>query len=464
MSKQVPASTPSSHNSANVTESVSKQERDQKVDSFIEFFTSYQNLTLNGLIKQDLVVEIDYTQLERFNPQLASEYCSSPQRTQEYAERAIYEVYQNVASQPNIPWEGCPTKELVHGFCFSEKTDYQRQTSLTIPLQVHARIYNLPETNSVTKVTPQDRSKITSITGRIYLNSNKTRRVAVNIQCDSCSSRSQHSITPSSTSDRMTCPACTKTNNQSSSIHIEWSNIRSATIIPVTDSDPYDSDSFVTIHLEDDLVSKFSDGDLVTAVVDYRQAILKGHRGEEKKTHRLVTHSLKSPTETDLQKTDWYPSGRAARMHTPKTLDRLIMELDVCLSGCEHTEGEVRHKIITPILELVGWNKYDNTRFSLERSSENSQRRTDYILSNSNGSPVLLIETKSSKKSLRRSTQQLTEYLNEYEAPYGLLTNGHEYRLFKRTTQNGEITITEQDSTKFPNPDPDFFKQLAPEE
>jgi Uma2 family endonuclease len=262
----------------------------------------------------------------------------------------------------------------------------------------------------------------------------------------------------------MTCPDCGETNNQSSAIHIERYNIQSATLIPVTDSNQFNTDSCITIHLEDDLVGDFSDGDLVTAVVDYRQTISKGLRGIQTEGQRLATHSLNPPTETDLQKTDWYPSGRRARIHTPKTLKQLIIDLEVCLSGSNLTEAEVQHKIITPILERIGWDKYDNTRFSLERSSENSQRRADYILSNSNGSPVLLVETKSSEKSLSRSTQQLTEYLNEYESPYGLLTNGREYQLFKRTPQNGEVTITEQDATKFPNPDPDFFKRLAFEE
>lgn len=94
----------------------------------------------------------------------------------------------------------------------------------------------------------------------------------------------------------------------------------------------------------------------------------------------------------------------------------------------ESSESDIEHKIIVPLLHLLG---YSNEDWQTQVGVDNS--KIDFLISfktaKDNSSAYLVIETKSPKKNLANSVWQINEYMRKTEAVLGLLTNGYTFYL-----------------------------------
>jgi len=94
----------------------------------------------------------------------------------------------------------------------------------------------------------------------------------------------------------------------------------------------------------------------------------------------------------------------------------------------ESSESDVEHKVIVPLLHLLGYSNEDwQTQVGIGSS------KIDFLISfkatQGYSSAYLVIETKSPKKKLEQSIWQISDYMRQTEAVLGLLTNGYTFCL-----------------------------------
>lgn len=94
----------------------------------------------------------------------------------------------------------------------------------------------------------------------------------------------------------------------------------------------------------------------------------------------------------------------------------------------ESSESDIEHKIIVPLLHLLG---YSNEDWQTQAGVDNS--KIDFLINfkaaKDYSAAYLVIETKSPKKNLENSVWQINEYMRKTEAVLGLLTNGYKFYL-----------------------------------
>ena len=106
-----------------------------------------------------------------------------------------------------------------------------------------------------------------------------------------------------------------------------------------------------------------------------------------------------------------------------RQLATLLDATDLCCS-----EKEVENKVIQPLLKWLG---YDTSQW--QSQSKVQRGRLDYLVYTRYAAPAryyLVIEVKAPKKDLRKSAWQLSRYLRQTGSVLGLLTNGHEFKIF----------------------------------
>lgn len=94
----------------------------------------------------------------------------------------------------------------------------------------------------------------------------------------------------------------------------------------------------------------------------------------------------------------------------------------------ESSESDVEHKVIVPLLHLLGYSNEDwQTQVGIGSS------KIDFLISfkatQGYSSAYLVIETKAPKKNLENCVWQINEYMRQTEAVLGLLTNGYTFYL-----------------------------------
>lgn len=104
-------------------------------------------------------------------------------------------------------------------------------------------------------------------------------------------------------------------------------------------------------------------------------------------------------------------------------------------------EEETKAKLITPLIQALGWNKYDSRQVRLEYTEETTRCRPDYALFRDGGeNPDIIVEAKKLSQSLAEKEDQLYDYVRVFGSEWGLLTNGQEHRLY----YNGEYVAEPQ--------------------
>lgn len=95
-------------------------------------------------------------------------------------------------------------------------------------------------------------------------------------------------------------------------------------------------------------------------------------------------------------------------------------------------EEETKCKLVTPFIEVLGWNKYDGTEVRLEYTDPKTEHRPDYALFGpESSSPDIIVEAKRFGTVLNRKEQQLHDYLRVFSAEWGVLTNGETFYIYR---------------------------------
>ena len=102
------------------------------------------------------------------------------------------------------------------------------------------------------------------------------------------------------------------------------------------------------------------------------------------------------------------------------------------IKGELQTEESVKHSLIMPLIQALGYNVFNPTEVVPEFTADigiKKGKKVDYAII-INGKPLLLIEAKTIDTELNPHATQLTRYFSATEAKFGILTNGITYQFY----------------------------------
>lgn len=125
----------------------------------------------------------------------------------------------------------------------------------------------------------------------------------------------------------------------------------------------------------------------------------------------------------------------------------------------ESSESDVEHKIVVPLLHLLGYEGED-----WQAQSTTNGRKIDFLVNPkqviASCPPYLVIEAKAPKKKLKQAIWQISTYMRETNAVLGLLTNGYNFLLL--CNYQGKIArVAEYSSSDLVKSNHFFYKLLS---
>lgn len=180
----------------------------------------------------------------------------------------------------------------------------------------------------------------------------------------------------------------------------------------------------VRVRVTDDLAGEVGGGEHVTicGVVQLKQS---DHRPQvvepTVQTHSIRVEQPDPPTVETDPVTD-LSSYTAAAADALATLPDGIRE------------EETKAKLITPLLEALGWNKYDGNEFRMEYTDGKTDLRPDYALfRDGSPRPSVVVEAKQLGTELTVHESQIGNYLRVFDADHGVLTDGERFHVYENT-------------------------------
>jgi len=105
-------------------------------------------------------------------------------------------------------------------------------------------------------------------------------------------------------------------------------------------------------------------------------------------------------------------------------------------------EDNTKSKIIRDFIELLRWEIAFDAELEFKVDLGHTKNYVDYSLSIDDSSPLLLVEAKGYDTTLDESNEnQLHSYLRQTDVNWGLLTNGREYRIYRRESVENGVEI-----------------------
>lgn len=159
---------------------------------------------------------------------------------------------------------------------------------------------------------------------------------------------------------------------------------------------------------------------------------------------------------------DDYNSAQSTASDTEQRLDIFTRHVERIVNSHDFSdlrEEEIQVKVITPMIELLGWNRM-TPEVELEAWTGQGEGAgdPDYALCVGDEQKIL-IEAKQTGIPLQKGENQLHGYLTVSTANWGILSNGKQYRVYKFNEQNGSIeTIVDTNYQKLPTYADQFTK------
>jgi len=181
--------------------------------------------------------------------------------------------------------------------------------------------------------------------------------------------------------------------------------------------------SELEFYTQGDVIGSISQGDFITAT-----GIIEGDVNNDKTTELKIrilnVDSLKTRGVYDISE-KYYP-------YEPDLVDFITRSQYILATQGDLDETNVKTKIITPFLSLLGWNIYsDEVELECAVDMGSGSKRVDYVLKDS-GRVKVCVEAKGSRHPVRENHQsQVTSYMRQTGANWGLLSTGYHYQLFK---------------------------------
>ena len=375
-------------------------------DKFEQFYRDYYHDEIGELAQkypnEQRSLYVDWGDLYQFDPDLADDFLAQPGQMQGYAEEAL-RLY-----------------------------DLPADVRLG---RVHVRVQNLRTTTAIHDICARHRGQLIAVTGTVRKATGSSPRVTeAAFECQRCRTLTRIPQTSGEFYEPHECQGCER--QGPFEINFDQSEFVDAQKLRVQESPtPVGEDSMpeaLEVNISDDLVDTVAAGESVriSGIIHFDQ------KGESDPTFDM---SLNGMSISPLGDT----SSESAASIGPDDLRPIESLADytdaaaVALNGLSQVENvreeETKAKLITPLIEALGWNKYDNSEVRLEYTDEATNKRTDYALFGPDvTTPTALVEAKQLGTPLMDSkvVTQLTTYLRLFDADYGLLTNGESLRVY----------------------------------
>jgi len=206
----------------------------------------------------------------------------------------------------------------------------------------------------------------------------------------------------------------------------------------------------INVRLEDDLTGALPGGSTVRVT-----GVLCRRRCEE--TFELYLDAVSVDTSLDSA-----PADSPELSTTTRSLSEFVDAAAVAVTGLpdDVREEETKAKLITPLIEALGWNKFDNSEVRLEYTDSKTSLRPDYALFGAGSTtPDVVVEANSAGSRLEESEDQLCNYVRVFSAAYGLLTDGRAFHIYS-DTDGGEGPVKRAEVEIESLPDSDAIAEL----
>jgi hypothetical protein len=368
-------------------------------ERFIEFYQNYYREQIGELAQkypnERRSLYIDYDDLYQFDHYLADDYLNQPAQIQEYAEEAL-RLY-----------------------------DLPADVKLG---NAHVRIENLPETVDIRDIRPHNNhaGKIIAIDGQVFEASEAEWMLTDSaFECQRCGTMNYIPQQVGEIQEPHDCQGCER--EGPFKLNLDQSEFVSHQQIELREHVDSLSDGAapqsIEVNFEDDLAGEVAAGDDITVVG--------------------IVHLRESNTDEPVF--DIYLDGISFESRTPdraaffdhqsaginmETYTRLAPVTFAELPD-DAREEETKAKLITPFVEALGWDKFDNSEVRLEYSAEMSDKRVDYALfGGGSDTPNVLVEAKQTGSMLQSHIHQICDYLRIFDAEWGVLTNGEQFYIY----------------------------------
>lgn len=376
------------------------------IERFEEFYRNYYRSEIGELAQKYPIEQrslyVDWEDIYRFDPDLADDFMAQPEQMREYAEEAL-RLY-------DLP--------------------------VDVKLgQAHVRVHNLAETTEIRNLRAQHRGQLVAIEGvPVEVEDPSPVLQQGAFECQRCGTLTRIPQTSGEYQEPHECQGCERQGpfslnfNQSEFVERQTFTLRDLAAPRSTTAGK------LRVHLEDDIAGTVSlhEPCRVTGVLHLQQAddsLMDAPAFDFYLTG--LTVSAITPTSPD----DWpapYP-GPTATPDAPAedTLETFVARSRAILNTEQlGMENWARAKIITPFLDVLGWNIYSD-EVAIEYTEPDIDKRPDYVLQDADGTPAVAVEAKHTGKSLSDHVSQLKEYMRIFRTDYGLLTNGERYLLYQ---------------------------------
>ena len=383
---------------------------------FIGFYKSYYQeeiVTLAESYPKKRSLYIDFQDLSDFDVDLADDYISQPENLQDYAEEALrlYDVPADVKLR-----------------------------------NAHVRIENLPDTVESISVRDDHIGDLIAIEGIVRKAGEEDIKIIDSaFECQRCGTMNYIPQSRGEYQEPHECQGCERKGpfrinfDQSEFIDSQQFTIRATETDLAGGNEPLE----INVHVEDDLVG-VSAGDYVTvtgiAHIDHHEA--------DKQLFKLYIEGVSI---TPLSESS--PSFNSPREEVMDMETFLNVASDVVGSLPDSArEPSSKAKLITPFIEALGWNKFDNNEWRYEYTDSKTEKRVDYALfADVIESPSVLVEAKQLGTWLAEHESQIYDYLRIFAAEYGILTDGEDYWIYKNSTENKPKKVAELKLHDIPN-------------
>jgi len=393
------------------------------VKEFERLFREYyddeiRNLAL-GYPDEAKSLYLDWSDLYRFDPDLAEDYRSQPEQLQEYAEEAL------------------------------------RLYDLPIDMklgQAHVRIRGLLETTEIREIRSRHINTLVHIPGMVRETTDVQPKIQqAAFECQRCGTLTHIPQSGDDFQEPHECQGCER--QGPFQINHDLSEFIDNQVLTLAES-PHglsggEVPQMIHVHVSDDLAGQADAGSSVTVTGIVR---LKSD-GQTQETEGLFDIFIEGISVEDSDR------SRSVVSTSPQYEFDIESYVDAASNvltgiGDRPREEETKAKLITPLLEALGWNKFENSEFRLEYTYPQSELRPDYALFGpESDSPDIIVEAKSLGTELDQEESQLYDYLYVFSPEWGLLTDGQEFYLYQYVESDHPNKVAELETEDLPTAD-----------
>jgi len=379
-------------------------DQQEYVDKFEQFFREYYRDEIGELARgypsERKSIHVDYDDLYRYDRELAEQYLEQPAQLQRAAEEAL-RLY-------DLP------VDVSLGYA-------------------HVRLRNLPERTRISELGSANVNTLVALETVVEKADDvKPKCTEAAFRCVRCETMTRVPLNGGDFQEPYECRSCERQGpfrldeDQSEFVDGQQLKLRE---VPHNQAGGNRSQS-IYVEVEDDIAGEVSAGSPVVA-----NGVLRLDQDGEKEssTFDVFLEAVSIESAPDLE-SEFY-DGEFEVVDDLRECVALVQAATVNLPE-NVNEEETKAKFITPMLQALGWNFFDNREVRMEY--ERGGRKFDYALFGPNSdSPSVLVEAKKYGLQLTAGESQLAGYMQMVDAEWGIAINGKEVWLYHNSLREG---------------------------